>query len=125
MTCDSYFTILVKVFTNHILAENTHTFHESCRVRITQDYGLPKIITKLLGNVKTLKTFPSPITSIIHFFIEQKFCKHRFSGDRKQQIVKTRPLTISAFLHCLISFLVPEYYFVKLNNTCSLKFGFH
>ena len=83
MTWDSYFTILVKVFTNHILAENTHFFHESCRVRKTQGYGLPQIISKLLGNVKTLKTFPSTITSIIHFFIEQKFCKHHFSGDRK------------------------------------------
>ena len=73
-----------KVFTGHILAENTHIFHESCRVRRTQDYGLPQIITKLLGNVKTLKTFPSTITSIIHFFIEQKFCNHHhFSGGRK------------------------------------------
>ena len=83
MTYDSYFTILVKVFTNHILAENTHIFHESCKMRRTQDYGLPQIITTLLGNVKTLKTFPSTNTSIIHFFIEPKFCKHHFSGGRK------------------------------------------
>ena len=35
---DLYFTILVEVFTNHILAENM--FHESCRVNRTQDYDL-------------------------------------------------------------------------------------
>ena len=38
MTTDSYFTILVEVFTNHIWAENI--FHESYRVNRTQDYGL-------------------------------------------------------------------------------------
>ena len=38
MTCDSYFTILVKVFMNQIIAENA--FYESCRVNRTQDYGL-------------------------------------------------------------------------------------
>ena len=37
-TCDSYFTILVEVFTNHILAENP--FHESYRMNKMQDYGL-------------------------------------------------------------------------------------
>ena len=76
-------TFLVKVFTNHILAESTHIFQESCRVRRTKDYDLLQIITKLLGNVKTLKRFPSTIPSIINFFIEQKFCKHHFSGGRK------------------------------------------
>ena len=35
---DSYFMILVEVFTNHILAENI--FYESYRVNRTQDYGL-------------------------------------------------------------------------------------
>ena len=38
MICDWYFTILVEVFTNHILAENI--FHKSFRVNRTQDYGL-------------------------------------------------------------------------------------
>ena len=83
---------------NHILAENTHIFHEPCRVRKTQDYGLPQIIIKLLGDVKTLKTSPSTITSMIHLFVEQKFCKHHFSGGRKSQIAKTRQLTISMFI---------------------------
>ena len=95
MTCDSYFTILVKVFTNHILAENTHIFHESCKVRRTQDSCLPQIITKLLGNVKTLKTFPLTIRSIIHFFIAQKFCKHHFSGWLK--ITNCKDETINHF----------------------------
>ena len=38
MICDWYFTILVEVFTNHILAENI--FHKSFGVNRTQDYGL-------------------------------------------------------------------------------------
>ena len=37
-TRDSHFTILVQVFTNHILAKNI--FYESYRVNRTQDYGL-------------------------------------------------------------------------------------
>ena len=35
-THDLYFVILVEVFMNHILAENT--FHKSYRVNKTQDY---------------------------------------------------------------------------------------
>ena len=35
---DSYFTILVEVFTNHILAENTYFTNN--KVNRTQDYGL-------------------------------------------------------------------------------------
>ena len=34
----SYFTILVEIFMNHILAENT--FHESYRTNRTEYYGL-------------------------------------------------------------------------------------
>ena len=37
-TRDSYFKILVQVFTNHILAKNI--FYESYRVNRTQDYSL-------------------------------------------------------------------------------------
>ena len=36
-TRDSYFTILVEVFMNHILAR--HIFHELYRVNRTHDYG--------------------------------------------------------------------------------------
>ena len=77
-----------------MLAENTHIFDKSCRVRRTKGYSLPQIIIKLLGNVKTLKTLPLTIKSIIHFFVEQKFGKHHFSGGQKQQIAKTRQLTV-------------------------------
>ena len=38
MTQDSIFTVLVEVFKNHILAENT--FYKSYRVNRTQEYGL-------------------------------------------------------------------------------------
>ena len=37
--CDSYFTMLVELLTDHILAENTY-FTKSNRVNRTQDYGL-------------------------------------------------------------------------------------
>ena len=38
-TPHSFFTILVEVFTNHILAKK-HIFHESYRVNKTQDYEI-------------------------------------------------------------------------------------
>ena len=37
MNRDSYFTILVEVFTNHILEENTYFMNHRAK---TQDYGL-------------------------------------------------------------------------------------
>ena len=35
MTCDSYFTILVEVFTNHTLAENTYFTNHTERTEHT------------------------------------------------------------------------------------------
>ena len=61
MISGSFFTVLVEVFTNHILAKNI--FQES--------FGSGDPPTK--GNT----------ASITHFFIEQKFCKHRFLQSRK------------------------------------------
>ena len=57
MTRDSYFMILVEVFTNHILAENTY-IHESYRVKRTQDYGLQacKYQTRHCHNFKNILT---------------------------------------------------------------------
>ena len=47
MTHDSYFTILVEVFRNHISAENT--FYKSYKMDRTQDLNL-QLGTKLFGN---------------------------------------------------------------------------
>ena len=51
MTRDSYFTILVEVFTNHILTKNT--FHESDIMNRTQDYDLKT--SKQVPNYLTLR----------------------------------------------------------------------
>ena len=45
------------------------------------------------------------ISSIIQFFIKQRFCKHHFLQGQKQQndkTRKTRQLTIQAFIYYLI-----------------------
>ena len=83
MTRDSYFMILVEVFMNHILAENTYfmnhiesTEHKIMFLKPTSKY-------KLFSNIVILKTFLSTISSIIHFFIKQKFCKHHFFKEPK------------------------------------------
>ena len=55
----------------------------------------------LLGNVIILKTFLSRISSIIHFFINQKFWKHFFM-EPKISVEKTRQLTIQIFIFYLI-----------------------
>ena len=57
--------------------------------------------TKLLDNVIIL-TFLSTIFTIIHFFIEQKFCKYYFLQSRKKQIEKIRELTMQTFIYYLI-----------------------
>ena len=55
----------------------------------------------LLGNVVILKTFLPRISSIIHFFINQKFWKY-FFVEPKISIEKTRQLTIQIFIFYLI-----------------------
>ena len=61
-----------------------------------------EISTKLFGNVVTLKTFLSTITSIIHVFIQQKFCINYFLWGRKYQTAKTRQLITQTFIYYLI-----------------------
>ena len=77
-THDLYFLILAEVFTNCNLAENI--LHKSYGVNRTQDYGLE---TWLFGNVIILETLLSTISSIIHFFTKQKFCKYHFLWSQK------------------------------------------
>ena len=86
MTYDSYFSILVKVFTNHILAEKTHIFHESCKMRRTQDYGLPQIVTTLLGNVKTLKHFHRRIQASSISSSSRSFVNIIFQGAENNKL---------------------------------------
>ena len=77
-TRDSYFTILVEVFTNHILAENRYFMNY---IESTENKTIvlkPQTSTKLLDNLIILTTFLSMISTINHFFIKRKFCKHYF-----------------------------------------------
>ena len=71
-TRDSYFTILVVVFMNHILAEKSyfrnHTEHELDTRLWCHNL---QISTKLFSSVILLKILLSTISSIIHLFIEQ------------------------------------------------------
>ena len=78
-----------------------HIFHKSVRVNRTQGYGIKLFATKLFANAIILKTFLWTISFIIQFFIEQKFCKHHFWRNRKQND-KTRQLTIKAFTYYFI-----------------------
>ena len=70
-TRDSYFTILVEVFTNHISAENRYftnhiewTEHKIMGFKPSNRYQI------------IWQYFLSTIFIIIHFFVKQKLCKH-------------------------------------------------
>ena len=73
MTCNSYFTILVEVFTNHISVENTYfTNHIEWTEHKIMGFKYQIIRQSLL----------STISIIIHFFVKQKLCKHYFLRSR-------------------------------------------
>ena len=60
---DSYFTILVKVFNNHIFYRK-HKFHRSYRISI--EHKIMQLSTKLFGtHLPSLKPFLSMISGII------------------------------------------------------------
>ena len=69
-TRDSYFTILVEVFTNHILVENTYFTNpiEWTEHTITVLQVFLQVCTKLFSNVIMLKTFLSTISSIMFLY---------------------------------------------------------
>ena len=68
-TRDSYFTILVEVFTNHISVENIYfTKH----VEWTEH----KIVGFKPANRHQITLQSSFSTISIHFFVKQKLCKH-------------------------------------------------
>ena len=79
------------------------------------------ISTKLFGNVIISKTFLSFISSTMHFFIEQKFCKGHFYRTENKQNAKTRQLTIQTFTAWFA--LVSEKHFVKLYTTRKFDFS--
>ena len=59
MTCDSDFTILVEVFTSHILVENTYFMNHieltEHKIMVLKHSNKYQISTKLFGNATTLK----------------------------------------------------------------------
>ena len=60
-----------------------HVFHELYRVNGTQDYGLKTWKQVPNYHVIISQRLLSTTSTIIHLFIEQKFCKH-FIGSWKQ-----------------------------------------
>ena len=96
------FTILVKVFTNHILVKKTNfTNHiEWVKHKIIM---VLKPVNKhqIIWQCHNFKTFLS-ISSFIYFFIKQKFCKHNFLQSWKQQTAKKKQFIIQTSTYCLI-----------------------
>ena len=81
-TRDSYFTIPVEVFKPKFSRK-----HISRIIWSEQNTRLwpskLKINTELCGKDIILKTLLSTISSMIHFFIKQKFCKYQFLYSQK------------------------------------------
>ena len=98
-TRDSYFTILVEVFTNHILAKDREWREH--KILIDDFHG------------------------IILFFIKQKFCKHHFLRSRNNKL-KDEIINHSK-LYLLFDLFWWEKHFVKLCNarnfdlSCSIE----
>ena len=80
---NSYFTILVEVFSNQIFAENMY---------FTNHMEWTDIIMSLFSNVIIVITFLLMIFTIVHFFIKLKFCKHHFY---RPKITKCKDKTIT------------------------------
>ena len=121
-TRDSYITILVEVFTNHILAEKiyfkNHIEWTEHKIMVVNR----QVSAKLFDNEIISKTFLSTISTIIHFFIKQRFCKHHFFVEPKQQTQKTSQLSFTIWFTVVL-----ENHFLKLcstkkfNLSCSKK----
>ena len=83
MTHDSYFMILVKVFTNHILVENIYFANHI-------EWAKHKIMVLKRANKYQIiwqddkyKKFLLTVTSFSYFFLKQKFIKHHFLWSQK------------------------------------------
>ena len=77
MIRESYFMILVEVFRNHNLVEKT--FHESYRVKKHKIIVFnPANKYQIIWQCHNFKNILIDISSNIHFFIKQKFCKNHF-----------------------------------------------
>ena len=74
--------------------------------------------TKLLNNVVIL-TFLLTILTIIHFFIEQKFCKYILRRRKNKQQQNIRELTVQTFIYYLIYSGAREA-FRKIIQPCSI-----
>ena len=77
-TRNSYFLILIEVFTNHVLIENI--YFTNCIEWTEYKIMVLKSENKyqIIWQCHNFKTFLMTISTIINFFIKQKFCKHLF-----------------------------------------------
>ena len=107
-TYDSYFTVSVEVFTNHIgwIEHLTMVLKPENKHQIIQwNHNFKNILFDDFQHQS--------------FFIKQTFCKHHLLRSRKWKIAKTRQLTIQTFISYLIYSGVRRK-FVKLWNAFSL-----
>ena len=94
---DSYFRILVEVYTDHTWTRVSRIMQSEQSTRL---WSLNlQLSTKLFGSVILAKTLYSMISNIIHFFVEQKFWKRFF---REPKINCKGETTIQTFVDCLI-----------------------
>ena len=77
-TRDSNFTILVEIFTNHILAEK-HKFHESFSVNRTQDFCKHHLLQsrKQLNDKTKQLIMQAFIYHLVYSGVRNVFCKIR------------------------------------------------
>ena len=113
---DLNLTILVEVFTNHISAENTYftnylewTEHKIMGFKPANRY---RIIRQSLLFM---------ISIIIHFFVNQKLCKHYVYGAEHNKL-QSKTLTIQTFIYYWIYSGVRKVFWKKkFHYTCNIK----
>ena len=71
--------------------------------------------TKLFDNVIILKTILWTTSSIIHFSVEQKFCKHHFLG-----ILKLRTAKKNSGVRKVFRKIMQQKYFKEIYLSCAM-----
>ena len=100
MTRDSYFTILVEVFTNHILAKNTNFTNHRMNRTWNSVFKTCKQVPNYLALSKFqthYQQFPASVSLSSKHFVNVTF----YEAENKQ-ITKTRLFTMQIFMYYLI-----------------------
>ena len=109
------FTILVEVFTNHILAKNIFYEWKEYKIFVLKpSYQI--ISTKLSGNVIVSKAFLSMMSSIIS---SKSFLNITFYEAENDNLLRQDDSPFKSLFAIWIA-QGPEKYLIKLWNSCSL-----